>query len=680
MMPANGTLDTTSVAAQTALTEAAKLKAKDWFPSPQQATVVATILWNMAAAGFSLNATLLLRYLKVKWYLLPLPPPTIMVNLCVSNLLLVLGVLLATLTLTFDLGERGVHAGRVQLFLSVCVLLQSWLGQVMMAWCGSWAGEQGFQWRAGSLETSQSLADEGCSGKRGRTPSVGSRSTWGQRFLYQPCRRHSNLSQTAAGRICSEEAPVSCSGESFPAGTVPSLTSQQRNTVKWWLVWAWLLTILAAIVLLMTTTDDRNVCKTLDPFRRRYQILGDNISQVSYSEDSLLKIPILLVLLPVYLVGIGIIIRPAFPRAQSHPHRGRSSSQSNQARPGNAQKGRRQRGQNLEVRFESLGERSTCNINMNALKHWWLEEKQQNASSERPSSTEIGTELEDAEPDDRNKNAVFFPTVGNQQHMRKADKALSSEVEGTELEMDWSDSSIPRDERDAAFLLFVDDDTAKPMDRMPQSCLQPRETSAEEQVTTLAFDDTVDLALFELDEYVIYFNDTELEKSRSPLRYESEASLLSTASQQQAAIHSPGLPQPSEDKDNSSTHDAPGKALANEANADQYHKRDHCDHRPVVSKGGLEGQQDGIFLEGCDPHRSGAVSKSSGKYTDLNNHASKRLFMGSKAQKKMAGGQCLSNKSKTADPDTDSMSSGGDSNSFSNRSVPVVGDVTFSFA
>ncbi|KAK7097393.1 uncharacterized protein [Littorina saxatilis] len=296
---------------------------KEWLPTQAQSTVVATVLWNLAALGFVLNAGLLLRYLRTKLYLLPLPPPAIVVNLCGSNLLLVFGVLLATATLTLDLGDSGVRAGQAQLFFTVCVLLQSWLGQVMLVYCMTWMRHDS---RGGATREK--------SERSGNMPVGG---------IFNSLRPNSRRRRRKLGHLHSSElsderqqedgvrtefggvrmqgtatCKESSSKEPLTSATMLAMTRKQNKVVKWWLVWSWLLSLLAATALLMTTPgNSQDVCLTLDPFRRKYLVTGVDVQHLRVMENGVLKVPLMLVLVPVYVLGIAVVIRSAVQRAKS---------------------------------------------------------------------------------------------------------------------------------------------------------------------------------------------------------------------------------------------------------------------------------------------------------------------------------------------------------------------------
>ncbi|KAL8580984.1 hypothetical protein ACOMHN_048018 [Nucella lapillus] len=300
----SSTTDNVTTAVQASLLKAL-VKSTEWSVPKEQTFIVTIFLWTVVTIGFVFNTLLLIKLFTVKWNLHPPPPPPILVNLCLSNLLLVFGAFLAALTLSFDLGGLSVKAGKVEVFISVGVLLQSWLGQIMVLFSGTLTRKN----HANSHHAETSLsAVTNRTEKWTRPQSLTCRSI-SRQCLYQPYRPHSRLTQTFKGKqSATDVSSVRSRAVVLEAASVLSMSSRGRRTVRWWLGWSWLLSLLAATALLMTAAGGQDGCLTLVPFQTTYMIPSEDINSVKVRENSLNKVPFLLVLVPVYIVGVGGIL------------------------------------------------------------------------------------------------------------------------------------------------------------------------------------------------------------------------------------------------------------------------------------------------------------------------------------------------------------------------------------
>ena len=509
---------------------------KTWQPPRQQMTVVATFLWNVATVGFVLNCTFLFRLLKARSYFMPLPPPVILINLCTANLLLELATLLATLTLTVDLGDSGVKAGRVQLFLAVSVLLQSWQGQIMLVFCHTWTRELQQQY------TVKSPSQEVHASHHAGLPAVKPRYR-SRHLLYRPCGRHSHLSHSTVEGVSTTKQPVS------REASMMSLTRHRRKRVRWWVVYAWLLSLLASTALLMTTSESRDACLTMDPFQRTYSVqAGLDVHHAQVRENNLLKTPFLLVLVPVYLAGIGVIgwwtaqtlkcwgfellfnkPEEADEGAEGVKERGgrpltdQTSNPTQGFRFFDQLRGRGGGETTSEVSMELGDKQSREDHNLNAAFSVHGQHVDEGGADDNMlclrkvhSDGKFPRELYSSSNVKTGDNISRVIVSAGMTHDRgcQTDDKGSPDVTANKHHDVSIGIGVSRDEQDAEFLPFLDDMDEKDSWKETMACtLQHFDESFKSRISKadVMLCEDIDLNVFETDEYTICFNDTELD-------------------------------------------------------------------------------------------------------------------------------------------------------------------------
>lgn len=269
-----------------------------WFPPETMRISTVVVLWLLVVAGLTMNMFLLFYYFRGRGPIPSFPHVRVAVSLCVNNLLLVTAALLAALVLTFGHGEISSIVGGTQAFLAIHVVVQSWMAQVMSVFV--------------STSTAQRPQSEKMSGRDINIPKIWKEQTG----------NYSDESSSWREGVTWKSRPSRENVEAYgrgPSHTKVSVNVSQRNqelgprTLKWWLLWAWVLSILSGISLLLCSARDENkLHRTFNPFRRAY-LVPSGKSNTDYLDDGDVffaqRIPLLLVILPVYLAGTIVFVR-----------------------------------------------------------------------------------------------------------------------------------------------------------------------------------------------------------------------------------------------------------------------------------------------------------------------------------------------------------------------------------